>query len=58
MDGWGEWPWFLPLHDLTRAFPPHEYNSTNDACLAELKRRWVAAGQPDKPDWARLLDGL
>lgn len=32
--------------------------STNDASLAEAKRRWVAAGQPDRPEWEELLKGL
>ena len=28
------------------------------ASLAEAKRRWVAAGQPDRPEWEELLTGL
>jgi hypothetical protein len=48
-----------PTPSHTKHHKTHTQNpSTNEACLAELKRRWVDAGAPDKPDWGRLLDGL
>jgi hypothetical protein len=32
--------------------------SVNDANVETLKRRWVDAGRPTKPDWDALLEGV
>lgn len=32
--------------------------SVNQKNVDTLKRRWVEAGRPTKPDWAALLEGL
>jgi hypothetical protein len=32
--------------------------SVNDKNVETLKRRWVDAGKPTKPDWDGLLDGV
>ena len=38
--------------------PSLPYRSVNDANVATVRRRWVAAGRPTKPDWKAMFKGL
>jgi hypothetical protein len=30
----------------------------NEENVAVMRRRWLAAGKPTKPDWGALMEGL
>lgn len=48
------WACRAELNALNECLGEH----TGERALAELERRWVEAGRPEKPEWKELLKGL
>jgi hypothetical protein len=48
------WACRAELAALSACLAPH----TGPEAVAELRRRWLAAGRPADPDWGELLKGL